>query len=95
MNKSDLDIDSAKKLIHEIAVNVATRPESSAKYMLLVTEVDELKLMLDRADIHDPMIENQMKSVHGLFDKVAVELRAESIQAGVFLTEIGHMLGLE
>jgi len=41
------------------------------------------------------MIEDRMKSVHGLFDRAAVELRADGIRVGMFLSEIGRMLGLD
>jgi hypothetical protein len=51
--------------------------------------------MLGRADAHVPMIEDKMKSVHALFDRAAVELRADGIRAGIFLREIGRMLGLD
>jgi len=95
MNKSELDIDSAKKLVHEISQNLAALPESSAKYAQLRTEVEDLKAMLDRADPHAPMIEDKMKSVQALFDRAAVELRADGIRVGIFLAEIGRILGLD
>jgi hypothetical protein len=95
MNKSEFDIDRAKKLVEEISGNLAELPEDSAKYAQLRAEVDDLKAMLGRADAHVPTIENKMKSVHGLFDQAAVELRADGIRAGILLREIGRMLGLD
>ena len=95
MNKSEFDIDRAKKLVEEISENLAALPEDGAKYAQLRTEVEDLKAMLGRPDAHVPMIEDKMKSVHALFDRAAVELRADGVRAGIFLTEIGRMLGLD
>ena len=95
MNKSKFDIDRAKRLVEEILENLAALPEDSAKYAQLRSEVADLKAMLGRADAPVPMIEDKMKSVHGLFDRAAVELRADGIRAGIFLREIGRMLGLD
>jgi len=61
----------------------------------LRAEVEDLKDMLGRTDAPLPLIEDRMKSVHGLFDRAAVELRADGIRAGIFLSEIGRMLGLD
>ena len=95
MSKSQFDIDRAKSLVGEISENLAALPEKSAKYTQLRAEVEDLKAMLDRADAHLPMIEDRMRSVHASFDRAAVELRADGIRAGIFLREIGRMLGLD
>jgi len=95
MNKSKFDIDRAKRLVEEILENLAALPEDSAKYAQLRSEVADLKAMLGRADAPVPMIEDKMKSVHALFDRAAVELRADGIRVGIFLREIGRMLGLD
>ena len=95
MKESKLDIDRAKSLVAEISENLAALPQDSAKYAQLRAEVEDLKDMLGRADAPLPLIEDRMKSVHGLFDRAAVELRADGIRAGIFLSEIGRMLGLD
>ncbi|OGA35367.1 MAG: hypothetical protein A3F75_02645 [Betaproteobacteria bacterium RIFCSPLOWO2_12_FULL_64_23] len=95
MKESKLDIDRAKSLVAEISANLAALPQDSAKYAQLRAEVEDLKDMLGRTDAPLPLIEDRMKSVHGLFDRAAVELRADGIRAGIFLSEIGRMLGLD
>ena len=95
MNKSEFNIGRAKSLVEEISENLAALPEDRAKYTQLRAEVEYLKAMLGGADVHIPMIEDRMKSVHGLFDRAAVELRADGIRVGMFLSEIGRMLGLD
>ena len=95
MKESKLDIERAKSLVAEISENLAALPQDSAKYAQLRAEVEDLKDMLGRTDAPLPLIEDRMKSVHGLFDRAAVELRADGIRAGIFLSEIGRMLGLD
>lgn len=95
MNKSEFDLDRAKSLVEEISANLAGLPENSAKYAQLRSEVEDLKRMLSGADVHLPQVEDRMKSVHDLFDRAAAELRADGVRAGIFLREIGRMLGLD
>jgi hypothetical protein len=95
MNKSEFDIGRAKSLVEEISENLAALPEDSAKYAQLREEVADLKAMLGGADAQLPMIEDRMKTVHASFDRAAAELRADGIRVGIFLKEIGRMLGLD
>ena len=95
MNENKLDLGRAKRLVEEISENLAALPQDSANYAQLRAEVEDLKAMLDHTDTHLPLIEDRMKSVHGLFDRAAVELRADGIRVGIFLREIGRMLGLD
>jgi hypothetical protein len=95
MSKSEFDIGRARLLVDEISGNLAGLPANTAKYAELRAEVDALKGILDRPDAQPAMVEDRMKSVHGLFDQAAVELRADGIRAGMFVKEIGRMLGLD
>ena len=95
MSESKLDIGRAKILVEEISANLAALPQNSAKYAQLRAEVEDLEAMLNRTDAHLPLIEDRMKSVYGLSDRAAVELRADGIRVGIFLSEIGRMLGLD
>lgn len=95
MKESKLDIGRAKSLVEEISENLAALPQDSAKYAQLRAEVEDLRAMLGRADPQLPSIEDRMKSVHALFDRAAVELRADGVRVGIFLSEIGRMLGLD
>jgi seryl-tRNA synthetase len=95
MSDSKLDIERAKSLVDEISQNLATLPQDSEKYAQLRAEVEDLKAVLARSDAHLPMIEDRMKSVHASFDQSAAGLRADGIRVGIFLREIGRMLGLD
>jgi len=95
MNQKPFDIERAKRLIDEISGNLAALPADSTKYAELRAEVDALKSMLESPDAQPAALQDSMKSVHGLFDRAADELRADGIRAGQFLGEIGRMLGLD
>jgi len=95
MSQPPFDVDRAKLLIDEISANLAALPTDSAKYAQLRSEVDALKSMLERPDAQPAAVQDGMKSVHGLFDRAAEELRADGIRAGQFLGDIGRMLGLD
>ncbi len=95
MSKSEFDIGRATILVEEISENLSALPEDSTKYAKLRAEVDALKAMLERPDAQRPAVEDQMKSVHALFERAAEELRADGVRAGVFLREIGRILGLD
>ena len=68
----------------------STLPADGGKYAELRAEVDVLKTMLDRPDAQPALVEGRMKSLHRLFDGAAAELRA-----GMLLSEIGGMPGLD
>jgi hypothetical protein len=95
MSKSEFDIVRAKLLVEEISGNLSALPADSAKYAELRAEVDALKAILDRPDAPPDMVADRMKSVHGLFDRTSAELRADGVRAGLFMSEIGRMLGLD
>ena len=95
MDKSEFNIDRAKTLVEEISANLAALPEDSPKYAQLRSEVEDLKAMLGSAEVQLPQVEDQMKSVHSSFDRAAAELRADGVRVGMFLSEIGRMLGLD
>ncbi len=95
MSESKLDLGRAKSLVEEISENLAALPQDNPKYAQLRQEVEDLKALLGRADAHLPLIEDRMKSVHALSDGAAMELRADGIRIGIFLREIGRMLGLD
>jgi hypothetical protein len=95
MGKDGFDAGRAKLLVDEISSNLAALPGEGAKYAELRAEVDALKALLDRPDAAADAVEERMKAMHGLFDTAGAELRADGIRAGVFLREIGRMLGLD
>ena len=92
---SRFDIDAAKRLTDEISANLAGLPENSTRHAELRAEVEELKVMLERAGSKSPEIEGKIRSVQSSLDRAALELHADGIRVGVFLSEIGRILGLD
>ncbi|HWI14762.1 MAG TPA: hypothetical protein VNT02_10945 [Burkholderiales bacterium] len=95
MSESNMDIQRARELVEQISENLAALPRDDPRYAELRDEVEALKAMLSDADARIPKIEDRLKSVHGSFDRLRTELRADGIRVGMFLSEIGRILGLE
>jgi len=89
------DIERAKLLINEISVNLARLPADSARHAELRAEVDALKAILERPGAPHAQVRDRLKSVRGLIDAAAAELRADGVRAGILAKEIGRMLGLD
>jgi hypothetical protein len=90
-----LDIDAAKKLANDIAQNLSSLPDDDGRHAALKAEVDQLKTVLARAGETSPEVAVKFKSVHSALDRAAIELQADGIRAGVFISEIGRLLGLD
>jgi len=95
MSKRPIDVDAARKLVDEITQNLDALSGDSARQAELRAEVQALRALLEREDAEHPEIEHRMKSVHGLFGRATDELQAEGIRAGMFLSAIGRMIGLD
>lgn len=95
MSETRIDIDRARELVDQISDNLANLPHDNPEYARLRQEVEDLRAMLNQGEAPPPKVEERMKSVHGSFDRLGTELRADGIRASVFLTEMGRILGLE
>ena len=95
MSNSDIDLPRARLLVGEISANLAALSADSARHAELRAEVDALKALLERADAQPALVEDRMKSIHGMVDRAATELQADGIRAGIFVREIGRMIGLD
>ena len=93
MSKPSIDVDAARKLVAEISDNLARLPADSS-HAALRAEVEELKDMLV-GGAEPPELEDKMKSVHGKFERAKAELQADGVRAGMFLSAIGRMIGLD
>jgi chromosome segregation ATPase len=95
MTQRNIDVDAARKLVGEISANLESLPAGGERRAELRAEVDALRALLEREDAEHPEIEDQMKTVHGKFDRYKDELQAEGLRAGMFLSALGRMLGLD
>lgn len=94
MSTSGFDVAAARRLVDDIAADLAALPPDSTRHAQLRAEVEQLKDMLADADAHPPAIEAGMRSVHSQVDRASVELQSDGVRAGLFLQDIGRMLGL-
>jgi hypothetical protein len=95
MSRSNLDIEAARKLAAEISASLDALPAGDARHAELRAEVTKLRSMLAGADTAPPELESSMRSVHSSLDRAAAELRADGVRAGLFLQELGRILGLD
>ncbi len=94
MSQRRIDVDAARKLVDEISDNLARLPAGTS-HAALRAEVNELKDMLGASGAEPPELEVKMKSVHGMFERASTELQADGVRAGMFLSAIGRMIGLD
>lgn len=94
MSKRSIDVDAARKLVDEMSDTLARLPADSS-HAALRAEVEELKGMLAGSGAEPPELEDKMKSVHGKFERARTELQADGVRAGMFLSAIGRMIGLD
>jgi hypothetical protein len=95
MDKPGLDIAAARRLVDAIAADLAALPPDSTRHAQLRSEVDQLKAMLADAEAHPPAVEAGMRSVHSQVGRASDELQRDGVRAGLFLQDIGRMLGLD
>jgi uncharacterized small protein (DUF1192 family) len=95
MTPPPFDIADARRLVDEIAADLAALPPESTRHAKLRGEVERLKAMLADADAHPPAVEAGMRSVHSQVERTSTELQADGVRAGLFLQDIARMLGLD
>ena len=94
MSKRSIDVDAARQLVDDMSETLARLPADS-RHAALRAEVEELKDMLVGRGAEAPELEDKMKSVHGMFERAKTELQADGVRAGMFLSAIGRMIGLD
>ena len=57
-------------------------------------EVDSLRDILNGPNAQHFWITDRLKSMEVIFERAAVELLADGIKAGAYLSEIGRILGV-
>ena len=95
MPTPDFDVAAARRLIDAISTDLAALPPESTRHAQLRAEVGQLKAMLADADAHPPAVEAGMRSVHTQVERASTELQSDGVRAGLFLQDIGRMLGLD
>ncbi len=94
MPSPEFDVAAARRLVDGIAADLAALPPDSPRHAQLRAEVAQLRALLADADAHPPAVQAGLRSVHSQFDRAAAELESDGVRAGLFLQDIGRMLGL-
>ena len=95
MNKPEFDIAAARRLVDAISADLAALPPDSTRHAHLRAEVGQLRTMLADSDAPAPAVEAGMRSVHSQVERASTELQSDGVRAGMFLQDIGRMLGLD
>lgn len=94
MSRNPIDIDTARRLLNDMSAHLAALPQDSS-HAALRAEVEQLRELLSGEQRVRPEVRDRMQAVHTEMGDRADELRAEGIQVGMFLRDIGRMLGLD
>ena len=95
MTKPAFDVSAARRLVDAISADLAALPAGSERHAQLRSEVEQLKAMLADTEATPPAVEAGMRSVHSLVDRASAELQRDGVKAGMFLQDLGRMLGLD
>ena len=96
MKKTDFDIGAARRLVDAISADLAALPAGSERHAQLRREVEELEgHACGYVRCASPAVEAGMRSVHSLVDRASAELQRDGVKAGMFLQDLGRMLGLD
>lgn len=90
-----IDLEAARRLVGEMAASLEGLPAGSAGHGELRAEVSALQAVLGVQDEAHPALPERMGSLRDALGRAANELQADGIRAGLYLTELGRILGLE
>ena len=93
MSKRSIDVDAARKLVDEIPKSQPAAGRHQPRRAARGGERAEGYARTGGAE--PPELEVKMKSVPGMFERASTELQADGVRAGMFLSAIGRMIGLD
>lgn len=94
MNKDDLDLDTARKLVDDLSRQLADASAEGPKLDQLRAEVESLREILSGPNAQHSWVHERFLAIERVFEHAATELLADGIKVGQYIAEIGRMLGI-
>ena len=93
-NRSNVDVDAAARLVTALEEDLKKLSGSSEDIQRLRDEVQTLKNVLNSPVRRSHWVEEGLRGVRDVFERVTDEVVADGVKAGQYIAEIGRILGL-
>ncbi len=93
-NRGNVDVDAAARLVTALEEDLKKLSGSSEDIQRLRDEVQTLKNVLNSPVRRSHWVEEGLRGVRDVFERVTDEVVADGVKAGQYIAEIGRILGL-
>lgn len=94
MSEPKIDMEAAKLLAEDLSRKLAQAGSDGEHLRELREEVDSLRNILNGPEVQHYWITDRLRSIEVIFERAAVELLADGIKVGNYISEIGRILGV-
>jgi hypothetical protein len=93
-SKQEVDLNAAAKLVAELEQDLKKVAGDSRDIQRLRDEVETLKNVLNSPVRRDHWVTEGLHGVRDVFERVKDEVVADGVKGGLYIAEIGRILGL-
>jgi hypothetical protein len=94
VSKQEVDLETAQRLVADLSQRLAELGGDSRRLQELRDEVRTLQEVLAAPGTRHSRIADSLKSVEAALHEAAMELFADGVKLGSYVSEIGRILGL-